>query len=557
MLLHLLAMSLHLSPASIDFAQPPKTTIPLMTASVIDVRGVLQAVNTHVGQLADNVDLIQGIGSSLGDPELKGLPYGSNATIYMSAYNGTLAALEVSPDMLPNYAEAINRTGKKATVTSGLLTVRSSYPYPQPVAVDIERAFQDLQVSAPEPSITALFEVQDLLKRHKARIEPWIESLKKTALSRRYGSAVLSPEAQRVRQVLDQMAEVWFRVYLAILRRTDQIQIALTFPPDGVHAEVKFKAVESLSKIESEPTSNSLLAVLPPQGAIRGTIQTEPVQLKDSLSGIIPEISTQMKTSTEVPIAWLQLIDQWAKVSDGFVALNMVDPEHPGFNASFAFGIKDQHMFLELLRTIPGALNDAGLISLYEQAGVKLTVAFEEARRIYNGVTIHRLVYKMDITNREQLHLGAMELTNLSADIFMVGNRAIVAMGSTSINKLVDRVLAGHSGDNSDTLTAEALGPGGRFYMDYDLMEAYSTIGKVLPPSESNSFKALPISNDTSTPLRIGGYREEDGYRVSVLFPTDLMVALKNGFAAKAKPAGSSSSNSHSTPIPDYKGSIR
>jgi hypothetical protein len=517
------------------------TDIPDFSILLCDVPGLLdRASNFATAVTPDKVSTAPTIrelyAAALGDPQLKGIPPGSNALILVAPDGVSGTYVEIRESHANLYIQKTEASGKLAKFKDGLLVAGRTKDELEKDMAMIESARTLLARKNGVPAIILTFNIESLLSRYSTQIETFLKLLPDAQLkSQTAGLTTATEQGRGILRVLRRRAEITVQADAEILKRARILEGIFWFPPDGVRLDINIVPLSPIHETRNTSHSAALLEILPASGAIRATSDFSPEALLAFSRGVAADTAADLHTTTGQQEAWRKICSDVLESCDGSAALVALSPQFPGFNASIAFGVRDPQAALAAIEKLPHYIRYAGIPSLYVSSGARLSIGFDRNIRSYRGINIHRFIHRLNVSDIEQLKLASMGLTDSSAEIAFVHKTLLVAMGSASIEKLIDAALQSESKTpqalqkpETAALAAARLGPGGKFYMDYNLVKAFATVGQILPPRESNQFARFARAENTSTSLTIAGYVRQGKYTVSALLPTDLILAIKD-----------------------------
>jgi hypothetical protein len=135
---------------------------------------------------------------------------------------------------------------------------------------------------------------------------------------------------------------------------------------------------------------------------------------------------------------------------------------------------------------------------MYKEMGMEFSTALEKDVRSHAGVQIHRM--KMDFDMPDTPEAQAAQIKSMMKDMELAFARGyyLASQDPDSLDKMIDKALAGAKTDGVKLKAREIFGAGQRAYVDLDFIGLMKAAMEMVPPGMPNPM-AMFLDQVTST----------------------------------------------------------
>ena len=428
----------------------------LVTVVVSDIPGLVQQAGDVAGKIQPGMgaDSIKAqVGAMLGDPELKGLPKGSDAA-FVVFQPVQMLFVEVGGGKAEEYAKKVEESGQIAAAVDGIVVIAQTdeaLAAGKKLAPEVKSKM--LAASKP-PAVTVTIEMPRVIKQFGPQIEGGLAMM--AASMREAGEDTTVAEAAK-------MVEGYARFALAMAKQMERLEVSVDLPPEGLRISktVTPAAGTNLATYVAAPApkAEDLLKLLPATGAMRAQYVMDAKALAAFLEKEIKPIAKEVGLDDATVSGLLDIIKKAGDAYSGSSAIDAVGSGKGIMDGAAAYAVSDPAAAMALLEDLVAQQDKkGGLGDIYKQMGMSLKLGLKKDARKYKDIAIHEMNLKMETE-------GCPEMAKLFGDSFkyqvaMVGKVQLLAMGDTKIEPLIDAALKGDL-PAAKPLAAQKLMPSG------------------------------------------------------------------------------------------------
>ncbi|NQU42956.1 hypothetical protein HQ520_06705 [bacterium] len=446
------------------------------------------------------------VGMYLNDPSLAGMPGDSGALIAIFG-TGMMTFLEVQPDQASAYTSALSAQGMAAETASSLL-VSSRNP----------SLMQGAKILAPQAKV-------EMAKRRAG------SNIQATVHMDRV-LAQMGPQIQGMLSMMESMqsnpmSRVGFRAFYLAAQEVTQLDLDLSPGAEGLAAEfvVLPKAGSSLSQFFAAPTQSvdGLMNYLPSNGAVRGVFAINADAYASLMENLAGQAFEQLGTPQQDRDAVMNMLRNSSMMQGNASAVDMFTPGGSLFTGSQIYKVENPEQATELMEQSMEQVKQ--MFQGQQQTDVEMSFDFQKNAREYKGIPIHKLNMKVEGPEVQ----GA--LADFQYEMAVVKDYVVNAMGSSSVEKLIDAVQSGSNPEAKD-LTAKSEYSGADAYIDIDLgrlMESLaSSMGQMAGQADTAQMDAMGQAFAGARPVTMGAFMDAGAARLKFDVPAGIVSAIGN-----------------------------
>ena len=508
----------------------------MVTVTVSDLHGFLDGaglVATQVSPMMTGVMMANMLGAQLGDPQLTGIPAGKGAAVVVMNATNIFALVEVDSAQLAAYTNAAALKGLHSGYRDGLLVLGKSGVTS---AAEMDRAAVAAGVlfAQRSPTIRIALKPASLIEQNNEKIQQGLNDfVAKMELNMQKAQESSTNSLPDVGRIL----EAELRVLLSLASQVQAVEVTLA-PANG---SIQITEVDEpvpgsrLAMLCAAPVVNTWNPALTSGVCSPGAFQLEAcIPNVEALSAFVYAEVQQLETDMSLDAGSVQgLLDYMNKciaIYGGTVCESILTEDVSGLSMDYVLDVQDEAAALSLLQSMETDLQSSGLMKLYEDAGMPMTVAFKENVREHNGVAIHQFSMTMPLDKMPEEQRAQFELMNLNAIQYNVAIFDGVMAGSMSdagMDALIDRLK--DPSMEAAPLVARSVYPAGAFYYgDFDVARYVSFALSYVPDAaqELASIKPYVAMLQGVSPITSAGYMQDGLVQWSVNVPGDLLARL-------------------------------
>ncbi|MCX7719175.1 MAG: hypothetical protein N2111_12360 [Candidatus Sumerlaeaceae bacterium] len=496
----------------------------LVTVVVSDIPGLVQQAGDLAGKVQPSIsaEMIKNqVGTMLGDPELEGLPKGSDAA-FVAFQPVQILFVEVGGGKAEAYAKKAEENGQMAAATDGVVVIaktEEALAAGKKLAPEVK---SKLLAASKPPAVTVSVEMPRVFKQFGPQIEGGLTMM--TASMRQAAEETTGAEAAK-------LVEGYVRFALAMAKQMERLELTVDLPAEGVRVTKTITPVAGTNLATylaaPAPKAEDLLKLLPATGAMRAQYVMDAKSLAVFVEKEIKPIAKEIGLDDATVGGLMDLIKKAGSAYSGSFAIDAVGGGEGYLDGAAAYSVSDPAAAMALIEdSVAQFEKKGGLGDIYKQMGMTMKVALKKDARKHKDIAIHELNMKMEAE-------GNPEIAKLLADGFkyqvaMVGKVQLLAMGDTKIEPLIDAALKGDL-PASKPLAAQKLMPSGAaFLMDIDVSRYIGYIAALAAKAGEKDAKMDAIVEKLSgaEPLTLAGGVTDGKIVGRMLVPVSLMEKI-------------------------------
>jgi hypothetical protein len=427
----------------------------LVTVLASDIPTLVQQAGDLAGKVQSGMgaETIKAqVGGMLGDPELEGLPKGSDAA-FVAFPQVQMLFVEVGAGKAEAYAKKAEENGQMAVAADGVVVIAKEESALE-AGKKLAPAVKSKVLAANKPAaVTVTVEMPRVLKQFGPQIEGGLAMM--TASMKQATEETTGAEAAK-------FIEAYLRFALAMAKQMERLELSVDLPAEGVRISkaVTPAAGSNLAAYLATPApkSEDMLKFLPATGAMRAQYLLDIKALTAFLDKELTPITKEVGFDEKGLAALTEIMKKAGAAYGGSFAVDAVGGGTGLMDGTAAYALSDPAAALSLLEDSVAQFDKSGLADLYEQMGMSMKLALKKDARKHKDVAIHELTMKME--SEADPEVAKLLGEGLKYEVAMVGKVQLLAMGDTKIEPLIDAALDG-SMPPAKPLAAQKLMPSG------------------------------------------------------------------------------------------------
>lgn len=330
-------------------------------------------------------------------------------------------------------------------------------------------------------------------------------------------------------------------------KRIGALDLSVNCPPDGLRIDCEITPAAAAAPAEKPATTLDplkLVKMLPSNGAVRMAAVFDAKALMEFIKTVMGDALEEMNLTDfdgKQVAAWM---DEWAAVTGGGMALNMILPEKPFPSGACIIPVTDPKAVLSMLEESPERLKTIGFLKLYEALGMPMKLSFKKNVETVEGVDVHELKVELDLSRTMPQITEALKSIGgvIQYKLAIVDNFLVYAINGQPIADLIKSVKAKGAADANPLAAEKVFGPGAFMYLDYNIGMVLAAVmdfqSANMPAEAVKMLKKMSAAAANAQPITAAGFEKDGKHMISLHIPLELIkkcVEAGREMSAEAK----------------------
>jgi hypothetical protein len=504
----------------------------MLSVTVSDFHGFIDevgAVAAKVSPMMNGAFIKSMIGMPIGDPYLSGIPEGKGLAIVALDVTNMFAVVELSEAQSTNYLNMVQSQGLLAKYDDGALLLARS---PEALVKGESRVASVREILLGQSSSTLNVALQPaaIIERNAAAIDGVMQMLPifmGQGLMQQPGATLDS--AQSITQLL----EGELRVLLSIASQCEVAEVILA-PKDGsIQLSKTFepKAGTRLATLLNSPTLSEEKPELHAGLLGAATILADfhlgnPEALGEFFGAEVATLLQAMQWGDVEVAGLVATTKKWFNIYSGTGCEAVTLGPDGNMKLAYIVGINDEAETLDVMRAMGADM--APFLKLYENLGMPMTMEFKENIGETNGVSIHQIAVKTDLSSMpedQKIQMESMGMENMVYDI-AIADDLLFYSELGGIAALMKRVK---EPAEAELIQARNVYPAeGFYYFDLNMDGYMGFIAATLPDDPSVAMMKQQMGSlfKGVDPITSAGFKADGRVMWSMNIPGDLIAKI-------------------------------
>jgi hypothetical protein len=281
------------------------------------------------------------------------------------------------------------------------------------------------------------------------------------------------------------------KVLLKFLADVKLIQLDAKLAADAIAIDeiVVAKAGSGLADLFGGPAvgENRAIGVLSEPGFLTYALQLDPKRLSDFVLRFIDQLKQDPDAADFLTPELVQLYEGMGEWLGSDMAFTMRQTDDLPFASETAMQVKDEAKCLAMVEQGMSLLAPGSAFSnMYKELGMQLSMALEKNVRNHAGVPVHRIKMDIDMQNIPEAQAAQMKKMIKDMEVAFAKGYYVASQDPASLDKMIDRVLAGPKAEGVPLHSRELFGAGQRVYADLEFIAMMKATMAMAPPGTPN-----------------------------------------------------------------------
>jgi hypothetical protein len=398
------------------------------------------------------------------------------------------------------YAAAAKRAGMVSRVVDSVLVLARTADALD-MAGQLVPVYRNIASQDVKSDLRLSFDIDSLMDLYGSTIQAQVDTMVETI----GGLAAMGRPGAGPDQTaqMAKLLKLEAKALLLLLADIELIQLDLNLAADAIAIDeiLVARAGSGLADLLGGPpvAENSALGMLSEPGFMTYAIQLDPKRLSDFALHFINQLKEDPDAADLLTPELVGLyggMDEWIGSEMAF-AMRATD-DLP-FASESVMLVKDEAKALAMVEQSMSLLAPGSAFgNMYKEMGMEFSTALEKDVRSHAGVQIHRM--KMDFDMPDTPEAQAAQIKSMMKDMELAFARGyyLASQDPDSLDKMIDKALAGAKTDGVKLKAREIFGAGQRAYVDLDFIGLMKAAMEMVPPGMPNPM-AMFLDQVTST----------------------------------------------------------
>jgi|GEM_PF-2940673 len=395
------------------------------------------------------------------------------------------------------YGEAAKRIGLVNKTVDGVLIAARTSDLLQ-TAEELVPEYQKIDASDVKGDIRIALDINRVMAVYQSKIETQVDTMVGTIGGL---SAMGRPGADPAQ--IAKLLKLEMKALITLLGDVELIQLDVGLAADAIAIDeiVVAKDGSGLADLFGGPPvgENRALGILSEPGFLTYALQLDPKRLSDFALGFIDQLKEDPDAAdflTPELVGLYEGIGEWLGSDMAFTMRETLDTP---FASETVMQVKDEAKCLAMVEQGMSLLAPGSAFSnMYKEMGMELSMALEKDVRNHAGVSVHRIKTDIDMPDIPEAQAAQMKKMMRDMEVAFAKGYYLASQDPASLDKMIDRVLAGPKADGVALRAREVFGAGQRVYVDLEFIAMLKATMAMVPPGTPNPV-AMFLDQVTST----------------------------------------------------------
>lgn len=398
------------------------------------------------------------------------------------------------------YAEAAKRAGMVSKVVDRVLVMARTTDALD-MAEQLVPVYLNIASQEVKSDLRLSFDIDSLMQVYGSTIQAQVDTMVQTIGGlAAMGQPGASPDqtAQMAR-----LLKLEAKALLLLLADIELIQLDLNLAADEIAIDeiVVAKAGSPLADLLGGPPvgENRALSMLSEPGFMTYAIQLDPKRLGEFALHFINQLKEDPDAADLITPELINIYEGMDEWIGSEMAFAMRATDDMPFASESVMLVKDEAKALAMVEQSMSLLAPGSAFgNMYKEMGMEFSTALEKDVRSHARVQIHRMKMDLDMPDTPEAEAAQIKSIMKDMELAFVKGYYLASQDPASLDKMIDKALAGAKTDGVKLKAREIFGAGQRAYVDLDFIGLMKAAMEMVPPGVPNPM-AMFLDQVTST----------------------------------------------------------
>jgi hypothetical protein len=426
------------------------------------------------------------------------------------------------------YAEAAKRAGMVNKVVDRVLMLARTADVLE-MAEQLVPVYRKIASSDVNSDVRLSLGIDSLMEIYGSTIQAQIDTMVGTISGL---SAMGQPGASPDQTAqMAKLLKLEMKAALALLADIELIQLDVKLAAGEIATDeiVVAKAGSALADLFGGPAvgENRSLDVLSEPGVLTYALQIDPKRLSEFALHFINQLKEDPDAAELLTPELVEIYEGMGEWLGSDMAYTMRPTDDLPFASETVMQLKDEAECLAMVEQGMSLLAPGSAFSnMYKEMGMEFSMALEKNVRNHAGVSVHRMKMDIDMPDVPEAQAAQMEKLMKDMELAFAKGYYLASQDPASLDKMIDRVLAGTKTDGVTLHAREVFGAGQHVYADLDFIGLMKAAMSIVPPGTPNPM-AMFIDQVTSTePMAFAAVSADARAQIKVKIPLSPFIEI-------------------------------
>jgi len=398
------------------------------------------------------------------------------------------------------YADAAKRAGMVNKVVDRVLMLARTADVLE-MAEQLVPVYRNIASSDVKGDLRLSLDIDSLMEVYGSTIQAQVDTMVETigALAAMGQPGAGPDQTAQMAKLLKLEA----KAFLLLLADVELIQLDLNLAADEIAIDeiVVAKAGSGLVDLLGGPPvgENRALGMLSEPGFMTYAIQLDPKRLSEFALHFINQLKEDPDAADLLTPELIEIYEGMDEWIGSEMAFAMRATDDLPFASESVMLVKDEAKALAMVEQSMSLLAPGSAFgNMYKEMGMEFSTALEKDVRSHAGVQIHRMKMDFDMPNVPEAEAAQIKRMMKDMELAFARGYYLASQDPASLDKMIDKALAGAKTDGVTLKAREIFGAGQRAYVDLDFIGLMKAAMEMVPPGVPNPM-AMFLDQVTST----------------------------------------------------------